>query len=103
MIEIEGRPFPGISLETSPFPGAGQFGSRAMAYYSKLYKKPENMVNIILKSLETGISGMQVVAYRPVVDAVPEGRCFFVSHSPNIFFTKSVRILAVRPQISCPL
>lgn len=48
MIEIQGKKFPKISPGTS-FPGAGKFGARAMAYYSNLYRKPENMVVIFLR------------------------------------------------------
>lgn len=70
MVQIENIEFPKISLGTSPFLGAGQFGSRALKYYSNLYKKPENMVNIILKSLDMGINSINVIAYKKIVDAV---------------------------------
>ncbi|MDY6934742.1 MAG: hypothetical protein SVZ03_11065 [Spirochaetota bacterium] len=70
MIKIDNIEFPKISLGTSPFLGAGQFDSRALNYYSNLYNKPENMINIILKSLEMGINAVNVIAYRKIVDAV---------------------------------
>jgi hypothetical protein len=70
MFRIENREFPKICLGTSPFLGAGQFDDRAMMYYSRLYKKPENMVEIIVRSVELGIRGVQAIAYGEIVNAI---------------------------------
>ncbi|MBN2159381.1 MAG: hypothetical protein JW807_08285 [Spirochaetes bacterium] len=69
---IENIEFPKISLGTSPFLGAGQFGSRSLRYYSNLYEKPGNMVDIIVKSIEMGIEGIQAIAYKTIVDSILE-------------------------------
>ena len=70
MFQIENRSFPRICLGTSPFLGAGQFEERAMMYYSRLYKKPENMVEIIVRSVELGIGGVQAIAYGEIINAI---------------------------------
>jgi hypothetical protein len=70
MLQIENRAFPEICLGTSPFLGAGQFNDRAMMYYSRLYKKPENMVKIIVRSIELGINGIQAIAYGEIIKAI---------------------------------
>lgn len=69
-IKIGNREIPRILLGTSPFIGAGQFGHRARLYYLDLYKHPENILKIIKKSYELGISGVQVIPYEPVVETV---------------------------------
>jgi hypothetical protein len=70
MLQIENRAFPRICLGTSPFLGAGQFDDRAMMYYSRLYKKPENMIEIIVRSIELGIRGVQAIAYSEIINAI---------------------------------
>jgi hypothetical protein len=70
MLCIEQRAFPKISLGTSPFLGAGQFDNRALMYYSRLFQKPENIVSIIVKSIELGIEAVQAIAYREIVKAI---------------------------------
>ncbi|MEW5760566.1 MAG: hypothetical protein AB1779_07355 [Candidatus Thermoplasmatota archaeon] len=70
--EVEGTEtrVPKVMLGTSPFIGAGQFGAKAMEYYSKFYLKPENMVSIILKCIELGANAVQAVAYEKVINAI---------------------------------
>jgi len=61
---------PRILLGTSPFLGAGQFGSRAQFYYEHFYKKPGNIVKIILKAVDLGVMGVQALPFRPVFRAL---------------------------------
>lgn len=61
---------PRILLGTSPFIGAGQFGSRAQFYYEHFYQKPENIVRIVLKAVDLGVTGVQVLPFRPIFGAL---------------------------------
>lgn len=69
-IEINNKRIPEALLGTSPFIGAAQFGHRARLYQLDLYQKPENMVEIIKKSYELGIKGIQIIPYENVINAV---------------------------------
>lgn len=69
-IEIRDKEIPRTLLGTSPFIGAAQFGHRSRLYQLDLYNKPENILKIIKKSYELGITGIQLVPYEPVVKAV---------------------------------
>ncbi len=73
-IEILGRVMPKILLGTSPFIGAAQFGHRSRLYQLDLYNQPENILNIIKKTYELGINGIQLIPYPPVVDAIKWAR-----------------------------
>jgi len=61
---------PRILLGTSPFIGANQFGSRAQFYYEHFYKKPKNIVKIILKAVDLGVTGVQALPFRPIFGAL---------------------------------
>jgi len=61
---------PRILLGTSPFIGAGQFGSRAKFYYEHFYQKPKNIVKIVLKAVDLGVTGVQVLPFRPIFRAL---------------------------------
>lgn len=54
---------PRILLGTSPFIGAGQFGNRAMFYYTHFYENPQNIVKIVRKAVDLGVMGVQVLPY----------------------------------------
>lgn len=69
-LQVQKARIPRILLGTSPFIGAGQFGSRAFQYYSHFYEHPENMVKIIGKSADLGVRGIHVFPYTPIVKAV---------------------------------
>jgi hypothetical protein len=69
-IKVSGWEIPRTLLGTSPFIAAAQFGHRARLYQLDLYNKPENIVKIIKKSYEMGITGIQVIPYSPVVEAL---------------------------------
>jgi len=59
-----------VSLGTSPFIGAGQFGYKAADYYRKFYQNPQNMEEIIVKSVELGVPAIQAIAYERIIQAI---------------------------------
>jgi len=65
---------PRLMLGTSPFIGAGQFGSRARGYYEQFFQKPENMVKLMVAAADFGISWVQAIGYDEVGGAVEEAR-----------------------------
>ena len=69
-ININNKELPRTLLGTSPFIGAAQFGHRARLYQLDLYNQPENITKIIKKSFQLGISGIQIIPYDPVVNAL---------------------------------
>ena len=69
-IKISQSEIPRTLLGTSPFIAAAQFGHRARLYQLDLYNNPENILKIIKKSYELGITGIQVIPYPPVVEAL---------------------------------
>ena len=71
-LKISNGELPRKLLGTSPFIAAAQFGHRARLYQLDLYNNPENIFKIIKKSYEMGISGIQVIPYPPVIEALKE-------------------------------
>jgi len=69
-IQVGKARIPRILLGTSPFIGAGQFGSRSRFYYSHFYENPQNIVKIIHKAVDLGVTGVQTLPYRPVLRAI---------------------------------
>lgn len=61
---------PAVMLGTSPFIGAGQFGQKAEFYYNHFFLQPENVTHIVAAAIELGVNAVQVIAYRPVLEAV---------------------------------
>ena len=61
---------PRILLGTSPFIGAGQFGRRAAFYRDHFYENPKNIVKIIYKAVDLGITGVQALPFRPIFGAL---------------------------------
>ncbi|MCS7131741.1 MAG: hypothetical protein NZ934_03315 [Hadesarchaea archaeon] len=72
LFELKGRKLPVAMLGTSPFCGAGQFGSRAELYYRKFYEHPQNMVHLIAAAAKLGVPAVHVVAYPNICRAVAE-------------------------------
>ncbi|MEM2907846.1 MAG: hypothetical protein QXP65_01400 [Candidatus Hadarchaeales archaeon] len=72
LFELKGRELPVAILGTSPFCGAGQFGSRAELYYRTFYEHPQNMVRLIVASAGLGVPAVHVVAYPRICWAVAE-------------------------------
>jgi len=65
---------PHLILGTSPFIGAGQFGSRATEYYLRFAMNPENVTKLIVEAAEMGITWVQALGYEFIVKAVEEAR-----------------------------
>ncbi len=61
---------PRVLLGTSPFIGSGQFGTRASLYYSQFYRNPKSIVKIVLKAVDFGVTGVQVLPFRPIFGAL---------------------------------
>jgi hypothetical protein len=68
--ELEGREIPAVSLGTSPFIGAGQFGSKSGEYYNRFYQHPENIEAIIKCSAELGVPAVQALSYDRIIRAI---------------------------------
>jgi len=71
---LNGREIPAVSLGTSPFIGAGQFRSKAADYYKKFYQNPQNMEEIIIKSVKLGIPAIQAIAYEGIIQTIKNVR-----------------------------
>jgi len=69
-LQIGKAKIPRILLGSSPFIGAGQFGSKASFYYSHFYRNPKNIAKIILKAVDLGVTGVQAFPYRPIFSAL---------------------------------
>ncbi|MCZ7362627.1 MAG: hypothetical protein O8C58_04750 [Candidatus Methanoperedens sp.] len=61
---------PRLMLGTSPFIGAGQFGSKAPEYRRLFFEKPENMTRLFVHSAKLGVKAVQLVGYQPLVAAL---------------------------------
>jgi len=73
-ISIEGIKLPAVSLGTSPFIGAGQFGNRSSAYRRLFFDNPANMVNLMVHAAEIGVPCVQLLAIDRIMDAFKEAR-----------------------------
>jgi glycosyltransferase involved in cell wall biosynthesis len=73
-ISIREKRFPAVSLGTSPFIGAGQFGTRGAYYRRYFYDQPENMVSLIVHAAELGVPCVQLLAIDRILDAFREAK-----------------------------
>jgi len=67
---INGYRIPRVLLGNSPFIGAGQFGSRAYLYYQAFRRDPSRIKDIVFKSIELDVRGIQVLPYSWVVSSI---------------------------------
>lgn len=74
IISVGGIELPAVSLGTSPFIGAGQFGSRASGYRRLFYENPANMVKLMAYAAELGVPCMQLLAVDRILDAFQEAK-----------------------------
>jgi hypothetical protein len=73
MIKLEDRRIPSVMLGTSPFIGAGQFGSRAYQYRRTLWDNPQNMTTIIKHSaLKLGVQAVEAIGFERILKCVKE-------------------------------
>ncbi len=61
---------PGLMLGTSPFIGAGQFGSKSVDYRRLFYDTPDNMTRLFVHSARLEVKAVQLIGYQPLVDAL---------------------------------
>ncbi len=61
---------PRLMLGTSPFIGAGQFGSKSLDYRRQFFDTPDNMTRLFVHSAKLGVKAIQLVGYQPLVDAL---------------------------------
>ena len=69
-LEVRGVRLPRVLLGTSPFIGAGQFGTRALAYQAAFYNRPDRVAEIIAASYELGVRGVQALPYAFLAEAI---------------------------------
>ncbi len=62
--------WPRLMLGTSPFIGAGQFGSKSLNYRRQFFDTPDNMTRLFVHSAKLGIKAVQLVGYQPLVAAL---------------------------------
>ncbi len=61
---------PGLMLGTSPFIGAGQFGSKSLDYRRRFFDNPDNMTGLFVHSASLGVRAVQLIGYQPLVEAL---------------------------------
>jgi hypothetical protein len=61
---------PGLMLGTSPFIGAGQFGSKSLDYRRRFFDNPDNMTRLFVHSASLGVKAVQLIGYQPLVEAL---------------------------------
>ena len=61
---------PGLMLGTSPFIGAGQFGSKSLDYRRRFFDNPDNMTRLFVHSASLGVKAVQLIGYQPLVAAL---------------------------------
>ena len=74
IIAVGGRELPAVSLGTSPFIGAGQFGSRALSYRRLFYDNPDNIVDLMVYAAELGVPCVQILAIDRILDAFRDAK-----------------------------
>lgn len=67
---LHGVEVPAVMLGTSPFIGAGQFGTKAESYYQHFFLQPENITKVVMDAIDLGVNAVQVIGYRQVIEAV---------------------------------
>src|SRR3990172_1981401 len=61
---------PELMLGTSPFIGAGQFGSKSLNYRRRFFDNPDNMTRLFVHSANLGVKAVQLIGYQPLVTAL---------------------------------
>ncbi|MDD1777745.1 MAG: hypothetical protein LUQ65_06200 [Candidatus Helarchaeota archaeon] len=68
-IECESQKIPRISIGTSPFMGAGQFGAVGLTWRQKYFDNAELMAELMLKCYKYGTRGVEVVPAGQILKA----------------------------------
>ncbi len=90
---------PRLLLGTSPFIGAGQFGSKALEYSRLFFDNPENMTKLFVKSAKLGVKAVQLMGYEPLVKALGKaeeivGDFFVAATLPEGDFTSNLNLIS---------
>ncbi|WP_321422477.1 hypothetical protein [uncultured Methanobacterium sp.] len=73
-LEIDGKQIPRTLMGTSPSIGAAHFGHRSRLYLLDLYRNPEAIAQIMARSYQMGVRGIQLIPHPPVVEALQIAR-----------------------------
>ncbi|MBU3967252.1 MAG: hypothetical protein KKG76_07770 [Euryarchaeota archaeon] len=65
---------PKLMLGTSPFIGAGQFGSKSLEYRRRFFDNPDYMTEFFVHSASLGVKAVQLVGYQPLVAALMKAK-----------------------------
>ncbi len=68
-IELESQKIPRITIGTSPFMGAGQFGPLGFVWRSEFFQNAEKMANLMQLSYEYGAKGVEVIPAGQILTA----------------------------------
>jgi hypothetical protein len=68
-IELEGHKIPRITIGTSPFMGAGQFGRFGLIWKAEFFQQPERMAELMIHSYNQGAMGAEVIPAGAIVQA----------------------------------
>ncbi len=73
-IELERKKIPIVSIGTSPFMGAGQFGPKAWLWRQKFLDNPENVSELLFATAENGGLGIEIVPVGRISEAIKDVR-----------------------------
>ncbi len=90
---------PRLMLGTSPFIGAGQFGSKSLDYRRQFFDNPDNMTRLFVHSAKLGVKAVQLVGYQPLVAALTKaeeisGDFFVVVTIPRGDFARNLDLVS---------
>ena len=91
---------PELMLGTSPFIGAGQFGSKSLDYRRRFFDNPDNMTRLFVHSASLGVRAVQLIGYQPLVEALLKaeeisGDFFVVVTIPRGDFATNLDLVSV--------
>jgi hypothetical protein len=69
-IQLESESIPKISLGTSPFIGAGQFGQLGQIWRLEFLHNAEKMAKLMIKCYENGAKGVEAIPAGRILDAI---------------------------------
>ncbi|NVM31726.1 MAG: hypothetical protein HWN65_23005 [Candidatus Helarchaeota archaeon] len=68
-IELESQKIPRITIGTSPFMGAGQFGNMGFAWRAEFFQNAEKMANLMILSYNQGARGAEIIPAGQMINA----------------------------------
>ncbi|MHA1299391.1 MAG: hypothetical protein ACTSO9_08155 [Candidatus Helarchaeota archaeon] len=70
-VTLEGKKIPIVSIGTSPFMGAGQFGPKGLLWRQKFLNNPENVSELLVETAQNGGMGIEIVPVGKISEALP--------------------------------